>query len=91
MASTSKKTTLSSFSTQALAQDSVSVSVPGVSLVRDWSSDQPPKNAAMASLIHPVDPLAETSSSKGTFFLFYVCFILFFMFLCILLLDHLRV
>ncbi|KAH9720413.1 Amine oxidase [Citrus sinensis] len=68
MASTSKKATLSSFSAQALAQDSVSVSAPRASMVRDWSSDQPPKNAAIASLIHPVDPLAETSlnpSSKG--------------------------
>lgn len=94
MASTSKKATLSSFSAQALAQDSVSVSAPRASMVRDWSSDQPPKNAAIASLIRPVDPLAETSlnpSSKGTFFLLYVCFILFFMFLCVVLLDHLRV
>ncbi|GAY47314.1 hypothetical protein CUMW_103640 [Citrus unshiu] len=68
MASTSKKATLSSFSAQALAQDSVSVSAPRASMVRDWSSDQPPKNAAIASLIRPVDPLAETSlnpSSKG--------------------------
>lgn len=66
MASTSKKATLSSFSAQALAQDSVSVSAPRASMVRDWSSDQPPKNAAIASLIRPVDPLAETSSNPSS-------------------------
>lgn len=95
MASTSQKTTLCSS-----RNDSSSLpreAAASASLVQDWtvaSSDQPPKNPSITSLIRPVESVSEPPSnlsSKGTFVLRFcvLCFVL--MFLLIIFSDHLDV